>query len=81
MKEVSPKMQTEFELRFLRDLGRVSKDVHRDLAREVALHKTDFDRRTLLANYIKSAELRVDWMEIDRERVLSYARAELEACR
>ncbi|NKE71256.1 hypothetical protein [Candidatus Manganitrophus noduliformans] len=58
--------ETDFEIIFIRDLGKFSAAGKR------------ISRRDLLRLYIMAASKRVDWDGIDRERAVSFAAAEIK---
>ena len=57
---------TQHEVTFLKNLGR-----HREGHEVIPM------RRTLLENYVKAARKRADWGDVNSEKVIAFAEAQL----
>jgi hypothetical protein len=62
------KHSTDFEIEYIKQIG------------ETHLQTQNIPKHVMLRNYIKACELRVNWGNLDRTKVMAAAQLELYSC-
>jgi len=68
MKTKHSKHSNDFEMEYIKVIG------------QTHLLTKDIPKKTMLQNYIKACDLRVNWGDLDKEKIVAYANMQLYAC-